>query len=56
MSTPACIANAVADALGVRDISLPLSPRRVHALLAGAGSAPHPDPLPASGEREKAAP
>ena len=36
MSTPACIANAVADALGVKDISLPLTPRRLHGLLAGA--------------------
>jgi 2-furoyl-CoA dehydrogenase large subunit len=35
MSTPACIANAVADALGVKDISLPLTPRRLHALMAG---------------------
>jgi 2-furoyl-CoA dehydrogenase large subunit len=35
MSTPACIANAVADALGVRDISLPLTPLRLHALIAG---------------------
>jgi len=35
MSTPACIANAVADALGVKDISLPLTPLRLHALLAG---------------------
>ena len=35
MSTPACIANAVADALGVKDISLPLTPMRLHALLAG---------------------
>ncbi|HTS39491.1 MAG TPA: xanthine dehydrogenase family protein molybdopterin-binding subunit [Xanthobacteraceae bacterium] len=33
MSVPACIANAIADALGVKDISLPASPRRVHALL-----------------------
>jgi 2-furoyl-CoA dehydrogenase large subunit len=40
MSTPACIANAVADALGVKDISLPLTPLRLHALMA-------------SGEREK---
>jgi len=32
MSVPACIANAIADALGVKDISLPASPRRVHAL------------------------
>jgi len=35
MSTPACIANAVADALGVKDISLPLTPLRLHALMAG---------------------
>jgi 2-furoyl-CoA dehydrogenase large subunit len=33
MSVPACIANAIADALGVRDVSMPASPRRVHALL-----------------------
>ena len=36
MSTPACIANAVADALGVKDIALPLTPRRLHGLMAGA--------------------
>jgi 2-furoyl-CoA dehydrogenase large subunit len=35
MSTPACIANAVADALGAKDISLPLTPLRLHALMAG---------------------
>jgi 2-furoyl-CoA dehydrogenase large subunit len=29
MSTPACIANAVADALGVEDVELPLTPPRV---------------------------
>ncbi|MGI9409123.1 MAG: molybdopterin cofactor-binding domain-containing protein, partial [Hyphomicrobiaceae bacterium] len=34
MSTPVCVANAVADALGVDDIELPLTPSRVHALLA----------------------
>jgi 2-furoyl-CoA dehydrogenase large subunit len=33
MSVPACIANAIADALGVKDISMPASPRRIHALL-----------------------
>jgi 2-furoyl-CoA dehydrogenase large subunit len=36
MSTPACIANAVADALGVKDIALPLTPLRLHGLMAGA--------------------
>jgi len=29
MSTPVCIANAVADALGAAEISLPLTPERV---------------------------
>ncbi|WP_245961253.1 molybdopterin cofactor-binding domain-containing protein [Neopusillimonas maritima] len=33
MSTPVCIANAVADALGVADIRLPLTPSRVLNLL-----------------------
>jgi 2-furoyl-CoA dehydrogenase large subunit len=34
MSTPVCIANAVADALGVSDIELPLTPPRIFQLLA----------------------
>jgi 2-furoyl-CoA dehydrogenase large subunit len=33
MSVPACIANAVADALGVKDVQLPATPRRIHALM-----------------------
>ena len=33
MSVPACIANAIADALGVKDVPLPASPRRIHALM-----------------------
>ena len=33
MSVPACIANAIADALGVKDVQLPASPRRIHALM-----------------------
>lgn len=33
MSTPVCIANAVADALGVRDVELPLTPAKVLALI-----------------------
>jgi 2-furoyl-CoA dehydrogenase large subunit len=33
MSTPVCIANAVADALGVADLALPLTPLRVAGLL-----------------------
>jgi 2-furoyl-CoA dehydrogenase large subunit len=59
MSTPACIANAVADALGVKDITLPLTPLRLHALIAGAepprpagtgvGKAERPAEAPADG-------
>jgi len=33
MSTPVCIANAIADALGVADVPLPATPRRIHAIL-----------------------
>jgi 2-furoyl-CoA dehydrogenase large subunit len=29
MSTPVCIANAVADALGMAEVDLPLTPERV---------------------------
>jgi 2-furoyl-CoA dehydrogenase large subunit len=36
MSVPACIANAIADALDVKDVELPAAPRRIHALMAGA--------------------
>jgi 2-furoyl-CoA dehydrogenase large subunit len=35
MSTPVCIANAVADALGIVDISLPLVPAKLAATLRG---------------------
>jgi hypothetical protein len=34
--TPVCLANAVADALGVADLALPLTPSRVAALLPSA--------------------
>jgi 2-furoyl-CoA dehydrogenase large subunit len=33
MSVPACVANAIADALGVTDVRLPATPRRIHALM-----------------------
>ena len=33
MSTPVCIANAIADALGIDDVTLPATPRRIHALM-----------------------
>ena len=35
MSVPACIANAVADALSLKDVPVPATPRRLHALTAG---------------------
>jgi 2-furoyl-CoA dehydrogenase large subunit len=35
MSTPACIANAIADALGVNDVTLPATPRRIHEMMQG---------------------
>jgi 2-furoyl-CoA dehydrogenase large subunit len=34
MSVPACIANAIADALGIKDVPLPATPRRLHDLMA----------------------
>ncbi len=37
MSVPACIANAIADALGVADVRIPATPRRIHALMEGSG-------------------
>jgi 2-furoyl-CoA dehydrogenase large subunit len=40
MSTPVCIANAVADALGARDLELPLVPAKLAELVRGAERAP----------------
>ena len=40
MSTPVCVANAVADALGVADLDLPLTPAKLSALLGGAEPPP----------------
>jgi 2-furoyl-CoA dehydrogenase large subunit len=37
MSVPAAIANAIADALGVTDVRLPATPRRIHALMTQSG-------------------
>ena len=42
MSTPVCIANAVADALGLRDISLPLVPAKLAEMALGPEPAPPP--------------
>jgi 2-furoyl-CoA dehydrogenase large subunit len=33
MSTPVCIANAIADALGVAALDLPLTPTKISALI-----------------------
>jgi len=35
MSTPVCVANAIADALGVDEVVLPATPRRIHAMMEG---------------------
>jgi 2-furoyl-CoA dehydrogenase large subunit len=43
MSVPACIANAIADALNVKDVRLPATPRRIHAILEGAEAPPPAD-------------
>src|ERR671939_71641 len=36
MSTPVCLANAVADALGVQSLDLPLTPAKLSAILSAA--------------------
>jgi 2-furoyl-CoA dehydrogenase large subunit len=52
MSTPVCLANAVADALGVAEIDLPLTPAKIAAHLHGVEKAPPQAArvLPASGK------
>jgi 2-furoyl-CoA dehydrogenase large subunit len=45
MSTPVCIANAVADALGVADITLPLIPSRIAEHLHGPETPPKNAPV-----------
>jgi len=49
MSTPVCIANAVADALGVSDVRLPLHRTKVLELIGGEEPPPPPD-LPTAEE------
>jgi 2-furoyl-CoA dehydrogenase large subunit len=51
MSVPACIANAIADALGVKDVDLPATPRRIHAMMAGPEAARPKDLAAAGGGR-----
>ena len=43
MSVPACIANAIGDALDVTDVELPATPRRIHAMMAPPEPARPPD-------------
>ncbi|HTE98228.1 MAG TPA: molybdopterin cofactor-binding domain-containing protein [Bradyrhizobium sp.] len=45
MSTPVCIANAVADALGMKDVELPLVPAKLADIVRGA------EPVPPAGRR-----
>jgi 2-furoyl-CoA dehydrogenase large subunit len=45
MSTPVCIANAVADALGMKDVELPLVPAKLADIVRGA------EPPPPAGRR-----
>ncbi len=61
MSTPVCIANAVADALGTKDVELPLTPSKVRTLM-GIEEPPRPEGVgepemeatPGSGSRLRA--
>lgn len=57
MSTPACIANAVSDALGVSDLQLPLDPAKITGLMAEAEPPPPDDMVEtdttAGGRRER---
>jgi 2-furoyl-CoA dehydrogenase large subunit len=56
MSTPVCIANAVADAMGLDNVQLPLIPSTLAAYLHGAERAPKNQPArsaaPKAGERQ----
>ena len=47
MSTPSCLANAVADALGLAEVTLPLLPARLAEVLHGPEPAPTHDPAAA---------
>ena len=42
MSTPVCIANAIADALGAADVPLPATPQRIHDMMEGKSLKPRP--------------
>ena len=48
MSTPVCLANAVADALGIDDVELPMTPAKVASWLVGE-EPPPPEQCPQEG-------
>lgn len=50
MSTPVCIANAVADALGIADVTLPLTPSKISEHLYGEERQPKVQAAPAPDE------
>lgn len=54
MSTPVCIANAVADALSIQDITLPLTPSKISRYIHPSEPAPkaHPAPKDEAGGRK----
>ena len=49
MSTPVCLANAVADALGAADVALPLTPARVATMIHGKERGPSNAAAPREG-------
>jgi 2-furoyl-CoA dehydrogenase large subunit len=56
MSTPVCVANAVADAIGAKDLTLPLVPAKLAELVRGTEPAPparHASQTQASQAKEK---
>ncbi|WP_018700234.1 xanthine dehydrogenase family protein molybdopterin-binding subunit [Amorphus coralli] len=50
MSTPVCIANAVADALGISDVTLPLTPSKISEHLYAPEPEPKEQPKPVADE------
>lgn len=53
MSTPVCIANAVADALGIEDVMLPITPAKLAAHIHGDEPAPKTPPAVQKGSTAK---
>jgi 2-furoyl-CoA dehydrogenase large subunit len=53
MSVPACMANAIADALGASDVRLPATPKRIHAMIAGEEAKPPTTAKPVAAVRHE---